>query len=124
MPSSNRFVLYPIKNEEIWAFYKKAEASFWMAKEIDLQGNIANWTTLSSDKRFFISHVLAFFAASNGIVVENLAQNFMSKVQLPEARAFYGFQIAIKNIHSKNLLPFDQHPLQRTVQEDPSIQRP
>jgi ribonucleotide reductase beta subunit family protein with ferritin-like domain len=100
-PSQNRFVLYPIQNAEIWAFCKKAEASFWTAEEIDLQTDVVDWTNLSNNERHFISHVLAFCAASDGIMIENLAQNFMNEVQLPEARAFYGFQIAIKNIHSK-----------------------
>jgi ribonucleotide reductase beta subunit family protein with ferritin-like domain len=100
-PNKNRFVLYPIQNQEIWAFYKKAEASFWTAEEIDLRADPIDWLTLSDNKRHFISHVLAFFAASDGIVMENLAQNFMNEVQLPEARAFYGFQIAMEQIHSE-----------------------
>jgi len=99
--NSNRFVLFPIQDKEIWDMYKKAEASFWTAEEIDLAGDLKDWTTLSKNERHFISHILAFFAASDGIVNENLAANFATEVQLPEARCFYGFQIAVENIHSE-----------------------
>jgi ribonucleoside-diphosphate reductase beta chain len=100
--NKNRFVLFPIQHPDVWAMYKKAEASFWTAEEIDLTTDIQDWATrLNEDERFFISHVLAFFAASDGIVNENLATRFMKEVQLPEARCFYGFQIAIENIHSE-----------------------
>ena len=99
--NKDRFVLFPIKHDEIWKMYKKAEASFWTAEEIDLSGDLRDWEKLNSGERHFISHVLAFFAASDGIVNENLAVNFMSEVQLPEARSFYGFQIMIENIHSE-----------------------
>ncbi|MCS6930287.1 MAG: ribonucleoside-diphosphate reductase small subunit [Saprospiraceae bacterium] len=98
----NRFVLLPIQYPEIWKWYKKAEASFWTAEEIDLQQDLWDWEhKLNADERHFIKHVLAFFAASDGIVNENLAVNFMREVQIPEARCFYGFQIAIENIHSE-----------------------
>ncbi|KAG1655335.1 hypothetical protein FOA52_008317 [Chlamydomonas sp. UWO 241] len=98
----DRFTMFPINYPTVWEFYKKAEASFWTAEEVDLGDDIKHWNEkLSEDERFFIKHVLAFFAASDGIVVENLALRFMSDVQLPEARAFYGFQIAIENIHSE-----------------------
>lgn len=98
----NRFVLFPIQYKEIWKFYKNAEASFWTTEEIDLGTDINDWTNkLNDNERWFISHVLAFFAASDGIVNENLASRFMREVQLPEARCFYGFQIAIENIHSE-----------------------
>jgi ribonucleotide reductase beta subunit family protein with ferritin-like domain len=97
----NRFVLFPIQWPDIWAMYKKAEASFWTAEEIDLQSDLADWSRLSKDEKHFVSHVLAFFAASDGIVLENLAGRFMSEIQIPEARCFYAFQQAIENIHSE-----------------------
>ncbi|MFT6814757.1 MAG: ribonucleoside-diphosphate reductase beta chain [Sphingobacteriales bacterium] len=96
-----RFVLFPIKYSEIWNMYKQAEASFWTAEEIDLQQDLAHWETLSEDEKHFIKHVLAFFAASDGIVNENLVVNFMTDVTVPEARCFYGFQVAIENIHAE-----------------------
>lgn len=97
----NRFVLFPIQEKEIWDMYKKAEASFWTAEELDLAHDMKDWENMSNNERYFISHVLAFFAASDGIVNENLAMNFSNEVQIPEARCFYGFQIAIENIHSE-----------------------
>jgi ribonucleoside-diphosphate reductase beta chain len=97
----NRFVLFPIQNDDIWRMYKQAEASFWTAEEIDLSPDLKDWETLNEGEKHFISHVLAFFAASDGIVNENLAVNFMSEVQLPEAKCFYGFQIMMENIHSE-----------------------
>ncbi len=101
-PNDDRFVLFPIKHQEIWNMYKKAEASFWTAEEIDLSTDLRDWSDkLTDNERYFISRVLAFFAASDGIVNENLAINFMREVQIPEARCFYGFQIAIENIHSE-----------------------
>lgn len=100
-PSNKRFVLFPIQYPAIWEMYKKAEASFWTAEEIDLSSDLAHWAKLKPEERHFISHVLAFFAASDGIVNENLASQFCREVQLPEARCFYGFQIAIENIHSE-----------------------
>jgi ribonucleoside-diphosphate reductase beta chain len=100
--NKDRFVLFPIKHNDIWEMYKKAEASFWTAEEIDLSSDQTDWTTkLNDDERHFIKHVLAFFAASDGIVNENLAVNFMNEVQYPEARCFYGYQIMIENIHSE-----------------------
>ena len=97
-----RFVLFPIQHDDIWSFYKKSEASFWTAEEIDLGPDLHDWEhKLNDDERYFIKHVLAFFAASDGIVLENLAVRFMSDIQLSEARAFYGFQIAMENIHSE-----------------------
>ena len=99
--NSNRFVLFPIEHDDIWSYYKKAEASFWTAEEIDLGQDLKDWATLTKDERHFIKHVLAFFAASDGIVNENLAENFVSEVQYTEAKFFYGFQIAIENIHSE-----------------------
>jgi ribonucleoside-diphosphate reductase beta chain len=100
--NKDRFVLFPIKHNDIWEMYKKAEASFWTAEEIDLSSDQTDWTAkLNDDERHFIKHVLAFFAASDGIVNENLAVNFMNEVQYPEARCFYGYQIMIENIHSE-----------------------
>ncbi|OON65594.1 ribonucleoside-diphosphate reductase small subunit [Hymenobacter sp. CRA2] len=97
----NRFVLFPIQNDDVWQMYKKAEASFWTAEEIDLSQDQKDWDNLNDNERHFISHVLAFFAASDGIVNENLAVNFMQEVQMPEARCFYGFQVMMENIHSE-----------------------
>lgn len=98
----NRFVLFPIQHSDIWDFYKKSEASFWTAEEIDLSQDIVDWEEkLNDDERHFIKHVLAFFAASDGIVNENLAENFLSEVQYTEAKFFYGFQVMMENIHSE-----------------------
>lgn len=100
--NKDRFVLFPIVHNDIWAFYKKAEASFWTAEEIDLGADLWDWENkLNDDERHFIKHVLAFFAASDGIVNENLAENFVREVQYTEAKFFYGFQITIENIHSE-----------------------
>lgn len=97
-----RFVLFPIEHADIWAFYKKSEASFWTAEEIDLSQDTNDWNErLNDDERHFIKHVLAFFAASDGIVNENLAENFVQEVQYTEAKFFYGFQIMMENIHSE-----------------------
>ncbi|GGG38745.1 ribonucleoside-diphosphate reductase small subunit [Hymenobacter glacieicola] len=97
----NRFVLFPIQHNDVWQMYKKAEASFWTAEEIDLGQDQKDWENLNDGERHFISHVLAFFAASDGIVNENLAVNFMQEVQMAEARCFYGFQVMMENIHSE-----------------------
>ncbi|KAA8482812.1 ribonucleoside-diphosphate reductase [Arcticibacter tournemirensis] len=99
--NKDRFVILPINYPNIWEMYKKHEASFWTAEEIDLSADMKDWQGLNDGERHFISHVLAFFAASDGIVNENLAVNFMSEVQVPEARCFYGFQIMMENIHSE-----------------------
>ena len=99
-PDDNRFVMFPIKYQDIWDMYKKQVDCFWRAEEIDLTKDFSQWETLTSDERYFISMILAFFAASDGIVLENLASRFMSEIQVSEARAFYGFQIAMENIHS------------------------
>ncbi|XP_064386033.1 ribonucleoside-diphosphate reductase subunit M2 B-like [Halichondria panicea] len=96
-----RFVLFPIQNPDIWQFYKKAEASFWTVEEVDLSKDMTDWNRLKPEEQHFIKHVLAFFAASDGIVNENLVERFSSEVQVTEARCFYGFQIAIENIHSE-----------------------
>jgi ribonucleoside-diphosphate reductase beta chain len=101
-PNPGRFVLFPILDKEIWNMYKQAQASFWSAEEIDLGEDVKQWEAQLTDaERHFISHVLAFFAASDGIVNENLATRFMNEVQSPEARCFYGFQIAMENVHSE-----------------------
>ena len=98
----NRFVLFPIEHDDIWSFYKKSEASFWTAEEIDLHQDISDWENrLNDDEKHFIKHVLAFFAASDGIVNENLAENMVNEVQYTEAKFFYGFQIMMENIHSE-----------------------
>ena len=99
--NKDRFVILPINYPKVWEMYKKHEASFWTAEEIDLGDDMKDWNALNDGERHFISHILAFFAASDGIVNENLAVNFMSEVQLPEARCFYGFQIMMENIHSE-----------------------
>ena len=100
-PNPNRYVLFPIQNKEIWKMYKTHLASFWTAEEIDLSQDLKDWEKLNDDERHFIKWVLAFFAASDGIVLENLTENFINDVQLPEARCFYGFQAAMENIHSE-----------------------
>src|ERR1700741_1454859 len=100
--NKDRFVLFPIKHNDIWQMYKQAEARFWTAEEIDLASDMVDWNEkLNHDEKHFIKHILAFFAASDGIVNENLAINFLNEVQYPEARCFYGFQIMIENIHSE-----------------------
>ena len=101
MPDDNRFVMFPIKYDDIWQMYKKQVDCFWRAEEIDLSKDFAHWESLTSEEKYFISMILAFFAASDGIVLENLSSRFMNDVQVSEARAFYGFQIAMENIHSE-----------------------
>jgi ribonucleoside-diphosphate reductase beta chain len=130
--NKDRFVLLPIKYPKIWEMYKKAEASFWTAEEIDLSHDQPDWIKMNDGERHFISHVLAFFAASDGIVNENLAVNFMKEVQLPEARCFYGFQIMIENIHSEtySLLidtyikdPAEKHRLFHAIETVPCVKK-
>ncbi|WP_395077662.1 ribonucleotide-diphosphate reductase subunit beta [Flavobacterium sp.] len=100
--NKNRFVIFPIKHHDIWEWYKKMEASFWTAEEIDLSQDLNDWNNkLNNDEKYFIKHILAFFAASDGIVNENLAENFVNEVQYAEAKFFYGFQIMMENIHSE-----------------------
>lgn len=128
-----RFVLFPIQYSDIWKLYKKAEASIWTAEEIDLQSDLVDWNEkLNSKERSFICHVLAFFAASDGIVNENLASRFMMEIQIPEARCFYGLQIAIENIHSEtySLLidtyikdPAERNRLFKAVETIPCIKK-
>ena len=131
--NKDRFVLFPIKHNEIWEMYKTAEKVFWTAEEIDLTADIVDWNEkLNDDERHFIKHVLAFFAASDGIVNENLAINFMNEVQYPEARCFYGYQIMIENIHSEtySLLidtyikdPIERNKLFHAVETVPCVGR-
>jgi len=99
-PDDNRFVMFPIVYEDIWQMYQKQVDCFWRPEEIDLSKDLSHWNGLEKDEQLFVSMILAFFAASDGIVLENLAQRFMREVQVSEARAFYGFQIAMENIHS------------------------
>ncbi len=101
-PNKDRFVIFPIKHHDLWDWYKKQEASFWTAEEVDLDQDVIDWNTkLTHDEKYFIKHILAFFAASDGIVNENLAENFISEVQYPEAKFFYGFQLMMEQIHSE-----------------------
>ncbi|KAL0054972.1 hypothetical protein WJX82_005316 [Trebouxia sp. C0006] len=128
----DRFCMFPIKYNAVWEMYKKAEASFWTAEEVDLGNDYADWQNLTPDEKHFISHILAFFAASDGIVLENLGQRFMTELQIPEARAFYCFQMAIENIHSEmySLLletyikdPQEKTRLFHAIDNIPAIQR-
>jgi hypothetical protein len=128
----HRFVLFPIKHNDIWRMYKTAEASFWTTEEIDLSTNTVDWKRLTSTEQHFISHVLAFFAASDGIINENLSGNFATEITSPEAQCFYGFQIAVENIHSEtySLLidtyikdPTKKLLLLRAIETMPCVQR-
>ena len=96
----DRFVIFPIEHNDIWEFYKQHQAAFWTAEEIDLTNDIRDWENLSDNEKYFVKNVLSFFAASDGIVNENLAENFLKEVQYPEAKFFYGFQLMMENIHS------------------------
>ena len=117
--NNDRFVIFPIEHRDIWDFYKKAEASFWTAEEVDLSADLHDWDhKLNEEERFFISHVLAFFAASDGIVNENLAINFIQEVQYAEARCFYGFQIMIENIHSEMYSLLIDTYIKDTIEKD------
>lgn len=97
----SRYVMFPLQDQDIWKMYKKQVDCFWRAEEIDLSKDMFHWESLTNEEKYFISHILAFFAASDGIVLENLAARFMGEVQLSEARAFYGFQIAMETIHNE-----------------------
>jgi ribonucleoside-diphosphate reductase beta chain len=99
--NSDRFILYPIQYGEIWSMYKKQIACFWTSDEIDLMHDMKDWNLLNENEQYFIKMILAFFAASDGIVLENLAVHFLNEIQIPEARCFYGFQMAMENIHSE-----------------------
>lgn len=127
-----RFVIFPIRYNAIWKMYKKAEASFWTTEEVDLLKDMSDWAKLKKDEKHFISHVLAFFAASDGIVNENLVERFMQEVQVPEVRCFYGFQIAMENIHSEmySLLidtyiknPAEREHLFNAIETIPAVQK-
>lgn len=96
----NRFVIFPIEHNDIWEFYKQHQAAFWTAEEVDLSNDIRDWQNLTDNERYFVKNILSFFASSDGIVNENLAENFLKEVQYPEAKFFYGMQIAMENIHS------------------------
>ncbi|RJU89010.1 MAG: ribonucleoside-diphosphate reductase [Candidatus Poseidoniales archaeon] len=130
--SLDRFVLFPIEHSEVWEMYKQHAASFWTAEEIDLAEDAKDWESLSSDERHFLKHVLAFFAASDGIVNENLVVNFANEVQWAEARAFYGFQIMMENIHAEtySLLidtyikdPIEKDHLFKALETVPSVEK-
>lgn len=128
----NRYVMFPIKDDTIWKMYKKQVDSFWRAEEIDLTKDLSSWKTLTQEEQYFIKMIIAFFAASDGIVSENLALRFMGDVQLSEARAFYGFQIAMENIHSETYSLLietyindkdEKHKLFNAVQTFPCIRK-
>ena len=128
----NRFVIFPIQHHDIWAFYKKAEASFWTAEEIDLSDDLNDYAALNDGEKHFVNNVLAFFAASDGIVNENLAMNFINEVQYPEAKFFYGFQIMMENVHSEtySLLidtyvksPEEQNKYLKAIETIPCVQK-
>ncbi len=130
--NKDRFVILPINYPTIWEHYKRHEASFWTAEEIDLSSDLKDWANLNDGERHFISHILAFFAASDGIVNENLAINFMNEVQLPEARFFYGFQIMMENIHSETYAllidtyikdPKEKEHLFHAIETVPAVQK-
>ena len=130
--NKDRFVILPINYPTIWEHYKRHEASFWTAEEIDLSSDLKDWANLNEGERHFISHILAFFAASDGIVNENLAINFMNEVQLPEARFFYGFQIMMENIHSETYAllidtyikdPKEKNHLFHAIETVPAVQK-
>merc|ERR1712113_733650 len=114
----NRWVLFPIQYPALFEMYKKHEASFWTAEEIDLAQDAKDWDTLSENEQHFVKHVLAFFAASDGIVLENLSARFSCEIQVPEARAFYGFQIAMENIHSETYSLLIEQYIRDPVEKD------
>jgi ribonucleoside-diphosphate reductase subunit M2 len=131
-PDDNRFVMFPIKYQDIWDMYQKQIDCFWRPEEIDLSKDLTHWDALNKDEQYFISMILAFFAASDGIVLENLAERFMADVQVSEARAFYGFQIAMENIHShtySNLIEtyikdkVEKHKLFNAIENFPCIKK-
>ena len=99
----NRYVMFPLQDQDIWQSYKKMMDCFWRAEEIDFSKDMTHWKTLTEKEQYFIKMILAFFAASDGIVIENLGARFMTEVQLPEARAAYGFQLMMENMHSETL---------------------
>jgi len=118
MENPRRWVMFPIQHNEVWEMYKKHEASFWTAEEIDLSQDLKDWDTLAVSEQHFIKHILAFFAASDGIVLENLAGQFSTEIQIPEARAFYGFQMAMENIHSETYSLLIEQYIKDPVEKD------
>merc|ERR1712137_131596 len=118
MENAQRWVMFPIQHADMWEAYKKHEASFWTAEEIDLSADINDWETLTKNEQHFITHVLAFFAASDGIVLENLSSRFSTEIQVPEARAFYGFQMAMENIHSETYSLLIEQYIRDPVEKD------
>lgn len=117
--NKDRFVIFPIEHIDLWTWYKICEACFWTAEEIDLSNDLADWKhKLSNDERYFIKHILAFFAASDGIVNENLAENFVNEVQYSEAKFFYGFQIMMENIHSETYSLLIESYVEDPVEKD------
>jgi ribonucleoside-diphosphate reductase subunit M2 len=118
MENPRRFVMFPIQYPQVWEMYKKHEASFWTAEEVDLSQDNKDWDTLAESEQHFIKHVLAFFAASDGVVNENLLEQFSTEVQIPEARAFYGFQIAMENIHSETYSLLIEQYIKDPVEKD------
>jgi ribonucleoside-diphosphate reductase beta chain len=130
--NENRFVLFPIKYDKIWEMYKKQKALFWTPEEIDFEKDLNDWNNLKKEEQFFIKNILAFFAGSDGIVLENLAENFLKEIQIPEVRCFYGFQIAMENIHSETYsLTIDtyikneeeKHKLLHAIQTIPCVKK-
>lgn len=117
-PDDNRFVMFPIRYDDVWQMYKKQVDCFWRAEEIDLTKDLSHWDALSNDERYYISMILAFFAASDGIVLENLAQRFMSDVQVSEVRAFYGFQIAMENVHNETYSLLIETYIKDSIEKD------
>ncbi|EOB15312.1 Ribonucleoside-diphosphate reductase small chain [Nosema bombycis CQ1] len=131
-PKETRLVLFPIKYHDIWKMYKQAECSFWTAEEVDLSADLYDWNSLTPDERYFVSHILAFFAASDGIVNMNLVERFSEEVTILEAKCFYGFQVVIENIHSEmySLLidtyisdPDEKNHLLNAINTIPSIKK-
>merc|ERR1712107_700625 len=118
LENPRRFVMFPIQYPEFWEMYKKHEASFWTAEEIDLSADNTDWEKLTDSERHFVKHVLAFFAASDGIVLENLAGRFSTDIQIPEARAFYSFQMAMENIHSETYSLLIEQYIRDPVEKD------
>jgi ribonucleoside-diphosphate reductase beta chain len=130
--NKDRFVIFPIKHNDLWEFYKQHQAAFWTAEEVDLSNDIRDWENLSENEKYFIKNILSFFAASDGIVNENLAENFLKEVQYPEAKFFYGFQLMMENIHSLmySLLidtyisdPEDKNKCFSAIDELPAVQK-
>ena len=117
-PDNKRFVMFPIKDKDIWNMYKKAEDSFWRVEEVDLSRDLDDWNKLDNNEKYFISMILAFFAASDGIVLENLGLRFMTEVQIAEAKAFYGFQIMMENVHSIMYSQLIETYIKDTIEKD------